>query len=156
MLRQTIITFLLTPALAFIIAGCGRATPNDSIDTATTAIAAGDYMLAGDIIANAAESIDTSNASVAELCNLALLTMKVNDVAPDEADVNTALDFFTRAAKINRDSVDEYILTLPLDDAIYMQTLRNLERASLIDPASIEEHEMPEDEIGAINEIYTD
>lgn len=105
------------------------------------AIATGDYDLARRSINNVTTGDNSADMSACQLAEMAVLSMKLVDLAPEHGDATEALDFYDRATTISRDSVEAFALTLPLDEAQYLFTLSNLQRAREISSSDIPEHE---------------
>lgn len=133
---------IMIMSLAVMVSSCGgAATARETIASVRQSMKSGDYELASRSIAVVVNDVDSDGRSVAELSELAMLAMKLSDESPEYGDAVSAIALYDRATAIDRDSVDEFTRTLPVEEAQYLVMLRNLQRAREIDAADIPDHE---------------
>lgn len=116
--------------LAAIGTGCsGKGNVHDDVAVAHKAVADGDYQLARQSLQAISAELNDSLISPTLLSEVALLYMIICDNTGDGDDDMKAFEAFRHAVKINRDSVNAYMRTLPPDEAKFLFLLYQLNNA---------------------------
>lgn len=134
--------FAAATICAFALCSCvGNSSTAETLDTLAIAIDNGDSTMAENAFDAAVDDVNSREASVNELCRLAMLGMKLDDKFSMSSYSVTALSLYDRATSIDRDSVEAYVMTLDRDDIQYMHQLLNLQRGLENSGADIPDHE---------------
>lgn len=114
--------------LTAVSAGCsGTPSADEAIRSAQASLASDDFVGARRALDPMLDNIDSSNLSVPQLCDMAIIYMKVSDLDDQGGhDAASALTCFRKAESISRDSISEYFGSLNPDDTQYLFMLFSL------------------------------
>lgn len=114
--------------LTAIGAGCSD-TPsaNEAIHSARASLASDDFAGVRRALDPMLDNIDGSNLSVSQLCDMAIIYMKLSDLDDQTGhDAASALTCYRQAESISIDSIAEYFGSMNPDDAQYLFVLSSL------------------------------
>ena len=113
---------------AVLMTACGHESVAQQLDSAEQALNENDPATAR-TICDAVSGDGGESLSVADLCRLSIIYMKLSDVIDQDVNTASATQCFDRAIKLNSDSAIAFFNNLPIDEARHVELMMQLSGA---------------------------